>query len=481
MLAGVMYECLTGRLPYARPTEAATLSAQLSEPPPRVSDERPELPAELDGVIAAGLAKSPEQRPGSAAALVLAATRALAPSLPVEPQAPSGESIVSGGERGATRTRPAQMPAMDAAATALASSSPGPATAGAPARATVAAPAGSAPGPAAPAIAGPSEVSTGGSGATTTRPVRGGAVVLAIVALLALAAIAAGYLAGHGGSSTTSGSFSNSASAGSIELSYPSGWSRSTAAAAVPGLTFSQPMTLDEAGSAPGTLTAGMVDGSGATLLPASFRALVQGTSPSPKDPVTIGNLQAYRYSGLKVKGLTGPVTIYAVPTSAGVATLACQATAPTGGFLAQCARVVATLRLPGVTVYALGPNPAYAKSLAATLATLSSSISGPSARLRAASSQTAQADAAASLAAAYQRASSDLAHTTVDPASRDANSALAGALSELATAYTKAATAARANDSAAYSSAAAEITRASAAVTSALNDLRALGYSVQT
>jgi hypothetical protein len=193
---------------------------------------------------------------------------------------------------------------------------------------------------------------------------------------------------------------------------------------------------------------------------------------------VGLGGLQAYRYAGLRVKGLAGAVTIYAVPTSGGVATLACQAGTAAAGFLAQCAHVAATLRLAGVKTFALGPNPAYAKSLATTLSGLSSEVSVPAAGLRGASSASAQAGAAATLAAAYRRASSALARAAVDPASRDANAALSAALGRLATAYSQAATAARANDSAAYSSAGGAITRASAALTSALNSLRALGYS---
>jgi hypothetical protein len=38
---------------------------------------RPELPASLDDVIAAGMAKDPDERPGSAGALVMDMLRAL--------------------------------------------------------------------------------------------------------------------------------------------------------------------------------------------------------------------------------------------------------------------------------------------------------------------------------------------------------------------------------------------------------------------
>ena len=86
--AAVLYETLTGQVPFRRPSEAALLFAHVSDPPPKVSELRPDLPAELDDVIAAGLAKLPSQRPASPLELVehaealLAGSRAGVPSLP---------------------------------------------------------------------------------------------------------------------------------------------------------------------------------------------------------------------------------------------------------------------------------------------------------------------------------------------------------------------------------------------------------------
>jgi hypothetical protein len=485
-LAGVMYECLTGQAPFSRPTEAGTLFAHLSEPPPRVSERRPDLPTDLDQVIATGLAKDPAQRPESAAALVLAATRTLTPHAPAGPRAPASETIAARSER----TRPAQVQAVDPGATVLASATPAPALAPVPtvpeeAGAGRPVPAGAGSAPTVPAGAGARPVPAGAAGASTgsataTRPVGGRrAGILAVATALVLAAVAGGYLAGHGGSGGASASFTNSASAGAVELSFPDGWQRSAASTGIPGLTFSQPLTLAAAGPTAGTLTLGLVDGSGPTLLPASFRARLQGTPASPDDPVALATLQAYRYTGLRVKGLAGALTIYAIPTSAGVATVACHADAPAGGFLAQCDRVAATLRLSGVQPYALGPNPAYAKALAATLSGLRADEPGLVARLRGAGSAAAQASAADALAGAYQRASSELGRTGVDSASRDANAALLAALAQLASSYSRAATAARTNDATAYASADREITRARGALTGALSSLRALGYSI--
>src|SRR6202012_6264124 len=46
-LTGVLYECLTGEVPYPKPSEAATIHAHVMQPPPVVTERRPDLPAAL--------------------------------------------------------------------------------------------------------------------------------------------------------------------------------------------------------------------------------------------------------------------------------------------------------------------------------------------------------------------------------------------------------------------------------------------------
>jgi len=81
-LAGVLHECLTGAVPYERPTEAAVLFAHLTEPPPRLAERRPDLPAALGDVIARGMAKEPSERHQSAGELMREARRALDAEVP---------------------------------------------------------------------------------------------------------------------------------------------------------------------------------------------------------------------------------------------------------------------------------------------------------------------------------------------------------------------------------------------------------------
>ena len=101
-LAGVLYECLTGEVPFPKPSDAATLHAHVMQPPPKVSEHRPDLPAALDAVIAQGMAKDPSSRPSLAAELIQAASRALSASA-------SGTAAAAPGRDGAAeRARPAQ-------------------------------------------------------------------------------------------------------------------------------------------------------------------------------------------------------------------------------------------------------------------------------------------------------------------------------------------------------------------------------------
>jgi hypothetical protein len=87
-LAALLYESLSGEAPFVRDTEAAMLYAHLSEPPPRLTERRPELPAALDRVIAKGLAKKPEERYASAGELIADAKEALEGPAPAPRRTP---------------------------------------------------------------------------------------------------------------------------------------------------------------------------------------------------------------------------------------------------------------------------------------------------------------------------------------------------------------------------------------------------------
>jgi YVTN family beta-propeller protein len=80
-LACLLYECLTGEVPFRRSNEMALIFAHLEEAPPRASERRAELPPTVDEVLAKGLGKLPSDRYETAGELVEAARAAL----PAEP------------------------------------------------------------------------------------------------------------------------------------------------------------------------------------------------------------------------------------------------------------------------------------------------------------------------------------------------------------------------------------------------------------
>jgi serine/threonine kinase PknH len=84
-LACVLYECLTGQLPYPGNSLEPLVAGHLTGPVPRPTVLNPALPAGFDHVIARGMAKDPQQRYQTATQLATAARQALTGTLPAEP------------------------------------------------------------------------------------------------------------------------------------------------------------------------------------------------------------------------------------------------------------------------------------------------------------------------------------------------------------------------------------------------------------
>ena len=66
----VLFECLTGRLPFEGNSAVAVIARVIRETAPRPSSLNPEIPAVLDALVSRLLSKEPEQRPASAKELV---------------------------------------------------------------------------------------------------------------------------------------------------------------------------------------------------------------------------------------------------------------------------------------------------------------------------------------------------------------------------------------------------------------------------
>jgi serine/threonine-protein kinase len=76
-LACVLYECLVGVSPFHRSSDVAVLNAHLHAAPPRLSRAAPDLPAELEPVLAKALSKSPLDRYASCGEFFTAARAAV--------------------------------------------------------------------------------------------------------------------------------------------------------------------------------------------------------------------------------------------------------------------------------------------------------------------------------------------------------------------------------------------------------------------
>ena len=337
---------------------------------------------------------------------------------------------------------------------------------------------------------------------------RGGLLKLALAAFAALAALAAAFGGGHGAGEGTGAAGSHPPAAGGsgrtaaaapaapdpsstiagrqLTVQVPRGWSRVRSHAPDVRLPLSGAVTVAPRGSAAGPVVEfGVMKGSRAantTLLPAAFLGSMgqpAGTIPT-RSAVRLATqqLQAWRYRTLQPSGTDRALTIYAVPTTGGVATLVCAASpAQASAFAAQCEAVAGTLRLTSGRPYPVGPSATYANALNAAIGDLQRAVVTQQASLDAAQTLPGQAAAERALASDYQTAAAQLATLRLSPADRGANHQLVTALQRAGTAYQGAARAATGGNADRYRTASAAIPTAKARVNAALAGVRAAGY----
>jgi len=300
-----------------------------------------------------------------------------------------------------------------------------------------------------------------------------------LVALLLLVAVATlGFLAGHRlgghGSSSTS---TRTVLVNGVLLDYPSAWKRTTGGSQIAGLALAHELTLDPPGDARAGLTVGSLAPGDPGPLPEGF--LAQLRSNPRTDVVSLSEVQAYRYSNMNVAGFNRALTAFAIPNSApGSTVLACYAGAGDSSFVRECAQVVyAVTRVGQPLGYDLSPVRAYARSLAAVLASVQK---GRAAVAQAAGARGASADLgglAARLAEQFRAAASSLQALEAPAAAQAAQSALLSAARRAGGAYAALSEAFRARNAAAYTSAHARVVQSEAGVNGALRRLALLGY----
>jgi serine/threonine protein kinase len=96
-LGCVLFECLAGERPFDRESELSVVFAHLNEPPPRLSDLRPELPQAFDRVVATALAKAPGDRYATCGELAAAAAAAMLGAAVVRRKLADRRRVIVGG------------------------------------------------------------------------------------------------------------------------------------------------------------------------------------------------------------------------------------------------------------------------------------------------------------------------------------------------------------------------------------------------
>ncbi|MEA2136656.1 MAG: eukaryotic-like serine/threonine-protein kinase, partial [Solirubrobacteraceae bacterium] len=311
---------------------------------------------------------------------------------------------------------------------------------------------------------------------------KSGRGVLIGFGIAAVVAAVFGFVIGGSGGSKGSGTGKPTAATSNadVEALFPKGWTKVSSAPRIPGMALSEPIAMaPPAAKGAQSVVVGQVKQGAAnpTLLPAGFLqalGLDAGELP-PRAPVQLSRskLQAYRYANLRPRGLSKAITLFTVPTSAGVATLACVDPET------NCESIANTLKLNAGTAFPVGPNKDYAAALGKTLGGLNKKVTPGRAALQGAKTPKAQAAAAGTLGSAYGGAAKTLAALKVSPADASINTQLSGALKQTGQAYGKLAAAARSGNKSGYAKARTTVQRGEQAVANALQSVQTGGYKI--
>jgi serine/threonine-protein kinase len=493
-LACVAFECLTGSVPYPRSTEASVMFAHLTEDPPRACAVREELPPEVDEVLSRGMAKDPSMRPETALRFI----QELAEAVPAS----------ASGASSASHPQPAAPPpTTEAPATTEAPPPPraAPSTAASPTPVAPALPAPPAPAPATVAAGEATEPHTrmgmstiadhrrpwpeeqvaeardapAPKSARPRSPIarRRAVFAAAAVAVLAIAGTAGAFAAGgkgDDGKARAKPSPGPALRAGALTVRAPAGW-RAATTPELPGLQLDDASAAAPAAGAAAGLVIGTSAASGASLLPAGLTSRLSG-EPDP-EAVRLGNTEALRHSGLRPRGYDRPLTVFAVPTTRGVATVACLGE---GTALKACEAAATSLRLSaGARAYAIGPRADYARGVTRVTTRLAADRKAALADWRKARTRRQEGTAAQALSTAYARAGRSMEHLDISPLERAANDDAVRALAATGSTLHTVAAAARRGDRRAYDRARTTAGRRGAAAAKAIDALGDVGYRV--
>ena len=478
-LAAVLFEAVTGELPFGSPAASAgtdlTLRSALARrarPAPSASAWRPGVGTDFDAVLKAALSELPRSRPASAGELVERLGRALAETgsgqlsrdSHMNPRRPPLEGS---GTVVARTSRHLKAPSV----TRAPGDHPAPADADG-ARALTHGPHAEPPrasGRRARLRHVKSRPRLQGTGATAPA---------AAVALLAGTMLAVG----DAPAPRAEAPHALQVAAGALRITYPSTWQPEPQPARVADLALGAPLALVPR---PGfeaqpdsRLLAGIVGETGPSLLaPDLERRLGDKVKP---ETVLLGTHEAYRYRNVALSGQKVSSTIYTIPTTAGVATIACFSPEFVDTLKGQCEAMATTLRLSGPRALPLGPNAAYARRVSDIVARADVARRRGRAQLRLAKRAPGQGRRASDLAAVFRRSAARLASGGPEAGTAPVHRDLIGALRAVGDGYKALATAAADHDRRRFDAARRVVSAREAGLTRTLERMRRLGYRLR-
>jgi serine/threonine protein kinase len=305
-------------------------------------------------------------------------------------------------------------------------------------------------------------------------------LVPVVVAITMILAGVAGVLVGSRPSARAPAETVQSASTNDLQLSFSKPWRRGEGQPTARTLGFEHGVTLARTATPGVMLLADRTSARGPALVPSAIsRRLSRAAGGGER--LLLGRYEAVRHRGLRVAGVEGAITLYGVPTSNGVITIACVLPEPSDALAADCDRVAASVRLRRAKAYPVAPRPAYAAGVDAALRKLTSARGKALERLRTANTQEDQAAAATAAERAFTTARRQLAHLDVSPVDATAHAAILDAASRAASGFRAMAVAARSGRRSGYDGGRERALSGESAFARAIQSLGALGYEVST
>jgi hypothetical protein len=301
--------------------------------------------------------------------------------------------------------------------------------------------------------------------------------LMAAATFVALATVAGFAFGALGAPSRRPSGLPNSAATASYELSYPGSWHHALSTGSLPGADLTDPIGLETA-SGNAAMLAGLSTSKSETLLPDGL--LSELSSPPVKETIRIDKTSGYRYRGLRPSGSLRPVTVYAIPTSAGVLLEGCVIPETAAGDAeTKCEQIASSTRLLAAHPLPLGPLLGFASALDAAIGRLNLARHADGEALASSRTAVLQSAAASRLARAHREAAASVESTDPGAAERGASERIVAALRAAARSYALMSGAARGRDGSAYERGRRDAASADRELSTAIDALRTYGYRI--